>query len=184
MQEPGGIALETGRPGLLAALVFALTLVADQSSKVFVRSWLAVAESVPVVPGVFHLTHAENEGAAFGLMPGFIWLFVATSLGVLLGIGVFWWRVRPAARWLVVALGLVAGGSVGNLVDRVRFGRVTDFFDVLAISFPVFNLADSAIVVGVGLLVIWVLFGPQPVEDAAPVPLDEAAEGGVSEVVR
>lgn len=184
LQEPRGIALETSRPGLLAVRVFAFTLIADQVSKVFIRSWLSVAESVPVWPGFFHLTHAENEGAAFGLMPGFIWLFVATSLGVLLGIAVFWWRVRPAARWLVVALGLVAGGSVGNLIDRVRFGRVTDFFDVIAVNFPVFNLADSAIVAGVCLLVVWVLFGPQPAEDAAPDSPDEAAEGGVSEVVR
>jgi len=140
-------------------------LIVDQTSKAVVRGALAPSESLALVSDVFHLTHVRNAGAAFGLMPGQRELFVMTSTIVIGAIAVYWLWQRPKARWLVRALGLVAGGAMGNLIDRVSLGRVTDFLDFR--WFPVFNLADSAIVIGVGLLVLWILFGPEAGESRA-----------------
>jgi signal peptidase II len=128
-------------------------------------------------------------GAAFGMFPGYQPLFIATSLIVLVVVAAYWRRTHPAEWPVVVALGLVSGGAVGNLIDRAMLGKVTDFFDVAIIDFPVFNIADSAIFVGVGMLVFWLLFGPQEsgeVEspaleaDDAVLPADDVASGSDS----
>lgn len=133
----------------------------DQLTKLIVRRSMAPGESVPLVDGVFHLTYIRNLGAAFGLLPGARPLFVLTTTFVLFVIAAYWRRDRPAQWPVVVALGLVSGGAFGNLVDRVWLGRVTDFFDFTLIDFPVFNIADSCIVIGVGMLTGWLLFGPE-----------------------
>ena len=105
--------------------------------------------------------HVRNEGAAFGLLQGRQPLFILISLGVLTGIVVYWWRTRGESRsWVVVVgLGLITGGAIGNLTDRLVTTRVTEFFDAAIINFPVFNVADSAIVIGTGLLILALLFG-------------------------
>jgi signal peptidase II len=118
-------------------------------------------ESVPVLGNALRLTHVRNTGAAFGLFPGYQPLFILTSLVVLLVVAVYWHRARPTAAPVVIALALVSSGALGNLVDRAILGKVTDFVDVAPIDFPVFNVADSAIFIGVGILVVWLLFGPQ-----------------------
>jgi signal peptidase II len=93
------------------------------------------------------------------MLPGNSVVFMSVSVLVLVGIAVYWVRVRPRHPLLVFALGLVSAGAAGNLIDRAVSGRVTDFIQI-PFDFPVFNLADSAIFVGVGMLVWWVLFGP------------------------
>lgn len=118
-------------------------------------------ESIPLLRDVFHLTYVRNEGAAFGLFPGRQSIFMITTAVVLIVIAAYWRRSRPTAWPIVVALGLIAGGSIGNLIDRATLGRVTDFFDFTLIDFPVFNIADSSIVVGVGILIAWLLLVPE-----------------------
>lgn len=118
-------------------------------------------ESLPVVGEVFRLTFVRNTGAAFGMFPGYQPLFIATSLIVLVVVWAYWRRSRPTSWPVVVALGLVSGGAVGNLIDRAVIGKVTDFFDFAIIDFPVFNVADAAIFIGVLMLVLWLFFGPQ-----------------------
>jgi signal peptidase II len=81
-----------------------------------------------------------------------------------------WRKARPSYWPVVVALGLITGGAVGNLIDRAIVGKVTDFLYFAAIDFPVFNIADSALIVGVGILIVWLLFGPEP--DAAATDVD------------
>jgi signal peptidase II len=115
-----------------------------------------------LLDGIFHLTYVKNVGAAFGLLPGYQPIFIATSCVVLIVIGAYWRRARPKSWPIVIALGLIAGGAVGNLIDRAVLGRVTDIFDFTLIDFPVFNIADTAIVVGVGILIAWLLFAPAP----------------------
>ncbi len=115
-------------------------------------------QSLPVIEGFFHFTYVRNTGAAFGLMPGQQTLFIVTTVLVLFAIALYWWRTRPNSLVLTLALGMVVGGAIGNLIDRTVFGRVTDFFDFLV--FPVFNIADIGIVVGAGGLFIWALFAP------------------------
>ena len=136
---------------LLAIAV--LAIVADQASKAYVVDSLVLHESwVPVdaLESVFRFTHVHNTGAAFGMFPegGAIFLIIAMIVSVVI---VFYHQQMPADAWLMrLALGLQLGGALGNVIDRVRLGYVVDFFDV---SFwPVFNVADSCIVVGVTLL--------------------------------
>jgi signal peptidase II len=119
------------------------------------------------IPYVINLTMVRNSGAAFGLFPGQRPVFVLTSLMVLFVIAAYWRRARPKQWPVVIAFAAIAGGSIGNLIDRALIGYVTDFFEFAFVRFPVFNIADMGIVCGVGVLMIWILFGPQP--DSAPV---------------
>ncbi len=132
----------------LAAL---LVVVADQLSKMWIRSNLVVGQSLPEA-GFFRLTHVHNTGAAFGLFrdQSFILAIVAlVGIIVLIVYALLIYRYFPFLDNLLCksALGLVLGGTIGNLIDRVRLGYVTDFIDVGI--WPSFNIADSAIVVGI-----------------------------------
>lgn len=135
--------------GRLSLVVVAL----DQATKWWMLRRLAPGESVPVIPGVFHLTLVRNPGIAFGLFArqGGMVLGVALLLIALLLVTA---RSRPSSRWPPIpwAMALILGGAVGNLVDRVRFGAVVDFLDFRV--WPVFNVADSSITVGAAL-VVW-----------------------------
>jgi len=129
----------------IAVLVFAL----DQATKIMIRSTLAPGESIPA-DGWFRLTHVTNTGAAFGLFPNqSVILLVTTVIGMA---AILTYYLYPPVQTpiLTVSLGLQLGGAVGNLVDRISLGHVTDFLDFRI--WPVFNLADSAIVVGVCVL--------------------------------
>ncbi|MDO8949675.1 MAG: signal peptidase II [Actinomycetota bacterium] len=153
-------------------------LVADQVTKALVRANLPVGSSVPFLGKFMSLTHVRNTGAAFGLFPGRLPVFIAISVLVLAGIAWVWWRLKPRSTWVVIALGLVAGGATGNLIDRVITGRVTDFFDLG--WFAVFNVADIALDVGVAVLLVWLLFAGDEFESAAePVLSDEDAEATI-----
>lgn len=148
------------RPTAVFAGVLAAIVALDQLSKHLVRTWLAPpGTSVPLLGHWLRLTYVRNAGAAFGMLPGHGVVFMGVSILVLTGIGVYLLRVRPTRPLLVVALGMVAAGAAGNLIDRATSGLVTDFVQI-PFDFPVFNLADSAIFVGVAMLVWWVLFGP------------------------
>lgn len=157
-------------------VVVATTLALDQLSKHMVRLNLTEGSSLPLIDGVFHLTHVQNMGAAFGLFPGRQPVFVTTTVVVLIAIAAYWRRSRPTAWPIVVALGLITGGSLGNAIDRLSRGSVTDFFDAALIDFPVFNIADSGIVVGVIILIGWLLLVPETI-DTPPIEtrLDDAS---------
>ena len=142
--------LAAGPAQWLALLVVAAAaIVADQLTKQLVGRTLAVGESVDLV-GPFSIHHVENSGIAFGLFASrtsFVIAITAIAVGLMV-----WFFARSGRRHpvLPVGLGLVLGGSIANLVDRVRLGRVTDFLDLDA--WPAFNLADMFIVVGVAVL--------------------------------
>ncbi len=139
-------------PFFLAAVV---VLVLDQLTKLLVRSTLPLGHSVQVVDGVIRLTHVGNTGAVFGVFPGQGYIFLIMSL-VLLGLILFVYR-NPQMRRLTWGLGIIFGGGVGNLIDRLHQGYVTDFIDLRV--WPVFNVADASIVLGTGFLVFMVLKG-------------------------
>jgi signal peptidase II len=129
--------------------VASAALVADQLTKQIIARTLAVGEKVDII-GPFSIRHVENSGIAFGFFSSRTTVVIAvTTVAVA---WMLWFFARSARRHpvLPVALGLVLGGSVANLVDRIRLGRVTDFLDLEA--WPAFNLADTFIVVGVGIL--------------------------------
>lgn len=159
-----------------AALILALAaaiVVVDQITKAMVRVRLTPqTPSISILGDLVRLTLTRNSGAAFGLLPGNRIMFITVSTLVLVGVAAYVWKYRPTRPWVVIALGLLAGGAFGNLIDRAVIGTVTDFIQI-PFDFPVFNVADSGIVVGVAMLVWWLLFGPVP--DAAVAR--EGAEG-------
>ena len=111
--------------------------------------------SFPLVPSILHLTYVQNTGAAFGLFPGYPRVFVMLAVVVAGWIIVELTRTRPRAWPVETGLLVILGGALGNLIDRLRFGYVVDFIDLRV--WPVFNLADSAVTIGVGLL-LWHAF--------------------------
>ena len=147
----------------LGALAVSLPL--DQLSKLAVIHFLTFADRVAVIDGFFYLTHVRNPGSAFGLFattpePYRSIFFIGVTTIAILMILSFYKRLAPGDRLSALALGLILGGAAGNLIDRIRIGEVVDFlhFRLWGVySWPDFNLADSFIVVGVGLLVLELL---------------------------
>jgi len=168
----------------VTAVIAAAVVAADQAAKFAIRSSLPTpGDSVPVLGDALRLTFTRNEGAAYGLLPGGrVWFILVSVVAVCVIVG-YLIRRRPHKAWLIVALGLVAGGAIGNLIDRAWFGWVTDFIQI-PFDFPVFNVADSSVVVGVAMLVWWLLFGPVPAAlPAAALPEDGASPDAPAEGV-
>lgn len=153
--------------GLVLPAIALIVLIADQASKAWVLENIplnATLDLLPPLGNVFLLTHITNAGAAFGLFPQLSIVFTFVALAVSFAI-VWYHRSIPAGQWLVrISLGLQLGGAIGNLIDRLRFGYVIDMLYVRLV--PVFNIADSAIVTGVVLL-MWHLMRSAPKESAA-----------------
>jgi len=146
-------------------LIAVSVVVFDRLAKWAVATYIPLHESIAVIPGFFHITHVENPGAAFGLfadstVPWKIAALVGFSLIALLIVSVLLWKNSHIMNTTTVGLSLILGGATGNLWDRVVAGRVVDFlhFYIGSYSWPDFNLADSAIVIGAILLVSEILF--------------------------
>jgi signal peptidase II len=161
--------------------ILAAVVVLDQATKLIVDRMMALHESHDVIDGFLRLTYVRNRGAAFGLLsdadlPFQAALFSVLSLGALAAIGLYAWRLPVQSRLPRLALALIMGGAVGNLIDRMRLGYVIDFVDAYLgpHHWPAFNVADSAITVGVVLLVLDMLLHPH-------VPAGEGAERGQGE---
>jgi signal peptidase II len=141
---------------------FAVSLALDQLTKTWVVNTLAFTDRVSVIEGFFYLTHVRNPGAAFSLFadaPEAIRapFFIVTTLIALALIISFFRKLSPGDRLSALALGLILGGAVGNLIDRLVYGEVVDFLHLRlwsGYSWPDFNVADSSIVIGVALLVL------------------------------
>ncbi|MHB0870709.1 MAG: signal peptidase II [Pirellulaceae bacterium] len=162
---------ERGRAPSLRTALLLLTalavLVADQVTKVVIRQMLldAGTPSIPLIGGWIKLTYVENRGAAFGLLQNQSLFFIAVGLLVVGGILVGHRFVPGHKTSLAICLGMQLGGATGNLIDRMRYGHVFDFVDLT--YWPVFNVADSAIVIGVAILAYHLLTSPsdQPAAD-------------------
>lgn len=144
----------------------ALVVVLDQITKLAAERWLAYQQSVPVLPG-FDLTLSYNRGAAFSFLADHSgwqrWFFTVLALGVSAYL-VHWLRqINDRDRWLSASIALVLGGAIGNVIDRVLYGHVIDFLEVYVVldgvrrSWPVFNIADSAITIGVVAMIAHML---------------------------
>ena len=143
-------------------VLIVLILAADQATKLWVLAALQPYEVIPVLPSL-NLTLVFNEGAAFSFLADAggwqRWFFVALAVVISAVLLVWLWRLKPEDRLTAAGLSLVAGGAVGNLIDRIAYGHVVDFVDVYwrTWHWPAFNVADSAITVGVGLLLLEVV---------------------------
>ena len=131
-------------------IALAVTVV-DQLTKYAIHQAMVLHESIPVIPGFFHITYILNRGAAFGMLENQRWVFLAIALLLFVLYGLFRKKL-PKNGWVYTGVGLLLGGALGNAMDRTLRGAVTDFFDFRIC--PVFNVADIGIVVGVALL-LW-----------------------------
>jgi signal peptidase II len=157
-------------PLFFLAAVIALLL--DQGSKIYIRSRLSEGASSDLIPGWIHLEHVHNYGAAWGVLSGQKWLLIGFTLAVMVLVAMSAREVVARGKMAALGFGLILGGALGNLVDRVAFGYVTDFFDLdtpveWLRTFPVFNVADSALTVGVVLMLLSLL-RPRRTASTAP----------------
>ena len=140
-------------------LTATISLLLDQWSKIYIDNHFELSQSKRIITNFFHLTYVRNPGAAFGILaenairvPFFITVSAIAILAIL------WYvrRISSEKQWQVFALGLIFSGASGNLIDRIRFGEVIDFLDVHWYNYhwPAFNIADSAICVGVGIMLV------------------------------
>ena len=128
-------------------LIVVFIIVLDQLSKFAALNYLKEISDFPLIEGIFHLTYVENRGAAFGLFQNQKLFFIVTTTIVISAIIYYLLTTKKIMLPLRLGLYLIAGGAIGNLIDRVRFGYVIDYFHLVD-RFPVFNIADSAVVVG------------------------------------
>lgn len=142
--------------GLLA--LFAAAIVAlDQWTKWLTVQNVALHEAIPAIEGLFHITHTKNTGAAWGMLSGHTWLFILIMVAFLGVFVVILWKKLLTKKFELWCLAAIAGGGIGNMIDRILHGEVTDMICVDFMQFPVFNVADCFITVGCILLVVYVL---------------------------
>lgn len=139
-------------------IVAALLVVCDQLVKYWVVSNLSLGEIMNVIPNVFSLTYYQNSGAAWSILQGQMWFFaIVTFVAVPLCIWLLW-KNRRGSKFYSLALGLVIAGALGNFIDRMRLGYVVDMFQTDFMNFPIFNVADMCLTIGVVMVFIYALF--------------------------
>jgi signal peptidase II len=151
------------------AFVAGVVLLLDQLSKFIIIQYVPLYHQIQVIPGIFNITHILNPGGAFGFLANSNYLlryalFVGATV-LAIGLIVYFYRsVPPTHPWLATALALICGGAIGNLIDRLRWGKVVDFLDFYLQQWhwPAFNVADSAISVGMVIFVYHLVFNKMP----------------------
>ena len=140
-------------------LLAALTVGLDQLSKYLAVAHLKEIDTFPLIEGIFHLTYLENRGAAFGMLANHRWVFMVISTAAIVAVIVF--MLAGYKKYynplLYTALAFIAGGGIGNMIDRVALGYVVDFFDFRLINFAVFNVADTFVCVGCAVVVLYII---------------------------
>ncbi|MFJ5749928.1 signal peptidase II [Peribacillus frigoritolerans] len=137
---------------LIALLVIAL----DQLTKWMIVKKMEYGESIEIIENLLYITSHRNRGAAWGILQGQMWFFYIITIAVIIGLVYYIQKMAKESILLGVALGLMLGGAIGNFIDRVARQEVVDFVHtyIFSYSFPVFNVADAALSIGVGLLLI------------------------------
>lgn len=145
---------------LLNFCIIMFIVLLDQLTKGLCRAYLKNTESgtIPVIKNVFHITYVENRGAAFSILQNQRWLFIAITIVISCVMFYYLLHMRKRHDVLTISICLILGGAIGNLIDRIWRGYVVDFFDFRLINFAVFNIADSAVVVGAILFCAYLIF--------------------------
>jgi len=157
-------------PVLVLAIVIALV---DQGIKYYVQSQMMLGMSIPVIKGFFHITYILNPGAAFSILEYQTILLIAITVSMLAALVYFYGLIAAGPVLMRLGAGLLAGGAIGNLIDRATTGYVVDFLDFRI--WPIFNSADIAIVTGVGFLIYTILFFPEALPGKNPeLPKEES----------
>lgn len=184
-RAPAGLAAMQGKWSYL--LISILCLVLDQWTKWLVESHLSNHASIEVIPGLLNFTHVRNTGVAFGFFAthgnatGTL-ILTALGLAALVFVGYYFWIVPRNDRPLLVALALVIGGAIGNLIDRFMRGAVTDFIDFYygTYHWHTFNIADTAISIGIGLMILGTFRAQPETPQATPEPPEDGASATAS----
>ncbi len=158
------------KSGLVKLVMIAgLVVILDQASKLIVYHGLALYNEIVIIPGFFSIVHYQNPGGAFGILAGtgngFRQVFFLIVSILALGLIYYFYRSTPRShRFLSAGFAMIFGGAIGNLLDRFRLGQVVDFLDVYVNGWhwPAFNVADSAITIGICIFVLHLLFGKMP----------------------
>lgn len=145
---------------IISIVIMALIVALDQISKLLVVANIPLYESVEVIPNVFRFTYIRNDGAAFGMLDDARWVFMVLSTVAIVGVIAYMFIKKPESKLLCISLAFMVGGGIGNMIDRICLGYVIDFLDFCA--FPKlwkwnFNIADSFVVVGAGMLMLWMV---------------------------
>lgn len=142
-------------------LLFAIIIVAVCSDQL--TKWLAVIflegeADVVLWRDVLHFSFVRNKGAAFGMLQNQRWLFMVVSTVAIVGLLIYLIRWKPKSIWVRLSIAMIIGGGIGNMIDRIFLGYVIDFIYFKLIDFPVFNVADSFVTVGCGILVVYLFY--------------------------
>lgn len=140
------------KSGLIFFLISLSIVLLDQTVKFFIRNSMNIGDSIPVIKNIFHITYVTNSGAGFGIMQGKTSLLLWFSI-IVIGIILFYYDKIREKKSLQIFSGLILGGTLSNLIDRLLFGFVIDFLDFRI--WPVFNIGDSCIFIGVAFLIIY-----------------------------
>ena len=161
-------------------ILMALIVFVDQLTKYLTVFYLKPVDTIPLIQDVLHLTYVENRGAAFGMLSENRWVFMTVSIVAILLLAVYLIWKKPKDKWVCLSLSFIIGGGIGNMIDRVALGYVVDMIDFRLIHFAVFNVADSFVCVGAGILMVWLIvtgFREYKAEKAARVAAVGADEG-------
>ena len=147
---------------LIWLAVIIVTVFLDQLTKYLTVLHLKPVDTLPIIEDVIHLTYVENTGAAFGMMKDARWVFMVTSTLAIIGILAYmFYRVYVKKEKLpfmeALSLSLIVGGGIGNMIDRTMLGYVVDMIDFRLINFAVFNVADSFVCIGAGLMILYLI---------------------------
>ena len=161
------LTLHSRQENLWRGVLFAVAaggLILDQASKIYVDSTFVLHESRAVIPGFFSLTYVHNPGAAWSILAGQTWFLLAVAVVMLCAILLFFRYLTDGWKERYLAIGLVIGGIFGNSIDRIWRGVVLDFFDFQfgSYHYPVFNIADCAICIGIGIFLLSGFLRPEP----------------------
>lgn len=143
---------------IIAFFTSFFVLLADQGLKLWVSLNFKVMESRPALPGIFDWFYIQNDGAGWGMFSGRLGLFVLITIPVLIYLIYLIYKNRHRAWYIHLSYGLLLGGALGNLVDRLRLGYVVDMIRLSFINFPIFNIADTALTLGVISLILILFF--------------------------
>jgi signal peptidase II len=144
-------------PMFIWLAIIAVTVFLDQITKYLTILYLKPLATFPLIEDVLHLTYVENTGAAFGMMKDARWVFMLTSTVAIVGILVYMFVKRPTDKLLCTSLSFIVGGGIGNMIDRTILGYVVDMIDLRLIQFAVFNVADSFVCVGAGMMILYLI---------------------------